>query len=411
MAFFSLSRIQGGSCGLLWCELVVAFTALPPMSVSGQTPDSYFAAAAGQSKEALKEILYNRIRNHRNISYSAVWNAHRDLWEDPANPDNLILFYSGVSFDKAAQDPGSGSVQYWNREHLWPQSFGVSSGSPRTDLFALVPANKAVNADRSNKYFDVSNPADGLFDEPSHFFAPDTSSDRDSFEPPDSRKGFVARAMFYMDTRYLELELVNTPPEPAPNTSSTRMAQLDVLLGWNRQFAPSTQEKDLNEAIFLNYQFNRNPFIDFPEFVDAIWIGHPSWGSWRLEHFSLAELLDPDISGDLADPDEDGLTNLVERARYSDPLAPETTPALRVIASDNTLSLIYQRAIDPSHLAGILVLQKLSESGHWISSQLPVSQTLQISDYTEEVHFTVPLEETSPFRFYRLAAVNVSASN
>ena len=46
---------------------------------------------------------------------------------------------------------------------------------------------------------------------------------------------------------------------------------LDVLREWNRTFLP-TEEREVrrNNAVY-NFQGNRNPFIDYPELVDAIW--------------------------------------------------------------------------------------------------------------------------------------------
>ncbi len=48
-----------------------------------------------------------------------------------------------------------------------------------------------------------------------------------------------------------------------------------------------------------------------------------AWEDWLARHFSTAELDDPAISGDLADPDEDGLGNLVEFALGLSPHTPD----------------------------------------------------------------------------------------
>ena len=47
-----------------------------------------------------------------------------------------------------------------------------------------------------------------------------------------------------------------------------------------------------------------------------------------LDSFSLSELLDSSVSGDTADPDQDGISNLLERAMYTDPRVKNTTDAL-----------------------------------------------------------------------------------
>jgi hypothetical protein len=65
--------------------------------------------------------------------------------------------------------------------------------------------------------------------------------------------------------------------------------------------------------------------------------------AWRVANFSTAELTDPGFSGDLADPDHDGLSNLME---YALGLPPKTfsTNALTVSVQSGSLTLSYPRA-------------------------------------------------------------------
>lgn len=369
-----------------------------------QTASSYFASAYGLSGTTLKTQLEGIIDGHTTLSYTpGIWSAHKDLYEDPNNSNHLILFYSQVSFAKSAQDPGSGSEQYWNREHLWPRSYGVgTSGSDNTDLFSLVPANKAVNNDRSNNYFDYADPNVFGYEDPAYHLAPECKENGSLvWEPGDAQKGWVARAMLYMTTRYSYLQLVDTPPDAAPNTSSSRMAQLSVMLEWNRKFLPAAKELDVNQRIFDNYQHNRNPYIDFPEFADAVFVSGPSWGAWRLEHFTLVELLNPTISGDLADPDMDGLSNLMEMARYSDPRLQDSIPAISYSYENAVLSLSFIRAEDVSNLNLNLVLEGSSNLVDWSPVDLSTATTSSLGDDTEQVSLDI---STSTEYFYRLSA-------
>lgn len=48
--------------------------------------------------------------------------------------------------------------------------------------------------------------------------------------------------------------------------------------------------------------------------------------SWRRSHFTAAQLADPAVSGDDADPDMDGIANWREGAHFLDPLAASTPP-------------------------------------------------------------------------------------
>jgi endonuclease I len=374
------------------------------VSLASAQPASYFATAEGLSGEALKQRLEQVISTGVTTrSYAYAKDAHRALYEDPDDPTRLILFYSQASWDKNAFDPGSGSAEYWNREHLWPRSYGIGdSGPDNSDLFHLVPANKLVNNLRDNKYFDYSDPADTKFKDPAHSLAPGTTSDSDSWEPADAQKGWTARAMFYMDTRYSYLTLVDTPPERAPFRDGTFMAQLSVMLEWNRRFLPGEKEKQVNQDIFTIHQFNRNPYIDYPEFADAVWIEGPSWGGWRLAHFTLAELLLADVSGDHADPDGDGLPNLIEMARYSDPRSPDARQALEIeagVAGEVTLSFI--RASDTAHLNLAIVLESSPDLADWTPVDLNGATVTPLGDERESVSVTDALPPASP-RFYRL---------
>ena len=67
---------------------------------------------------------------------------------------------------------------------------------------------------------------------------------------------------------------------------------------------------------------------------------------WRLDHFSQADLNDPSkestIWGDLADPEKDGLGNLLEYALNGDPNQPDAASLLPQLSrSGDQLTLTY----------------------------------------------------------------------
>jgi endonuclease I len=164
---------------------------------------------------------------------------------DPSNQNNVILIYSSYS----VSGEWDGGIT-WNREHVWPQSLlGISVENPDisvgSDLHNLKPANPSFNSSRGNKYFDYIT----------------TSV---AYEPRDEVKGDVARILLYMWTMYDYLELVDSTP------STYQMALLTVLLEWHELDPVDDFERNRNEIIY-SYQHNRNPYIDYPEFVDMIW--------------------------------------------------------------------------------------------------------------------------------------------
>ena len=243
-------------------------TAIAP--AGGTTPppdegdDDYYRSAIGLTGPALKAELHDIISTNTRLSYDQVWNALKATDQDPANTNNVILLYSGRSQSKSTN---GGDPDEWNREHVWAKShgdFGTATG-PGTDVHHLRPTDVTVNSIRGNKDFDNGGSAVGE--------APDSYTDADSFEPRDAVKGDVARMIFYMAVRYegddgfANLEMNNS----VANGSAPYMGKLSVLLSWHAQDPPDAFEKRRNQVIYDQFQHNRNPFVDHPEWASAIW--------------------------------------------------------------------------------------------------------------------------------------------
>ncbi|MET8271898.1 endonuclease I family protein [Streptomyces sp. NPDC005134] len=226
--------------------------------------DTYYQDALGKTGTQLKNALHSIISVQTKISYSQVWDALKDTDQDPANSSNVILLYTGRSEPKS--DNG-GAVGQWNREHVWAKShgdFGTSTG-PGTDIHHLRPEDVTVNSIRGNKDFDNGGTAVSG--------AAGNYTDSDSFEPRDAVKGDVARMILYMAVRYegddafADLE----PNDRVDNGSAPNIGRLSVLKQWSQEDPPDSFEERRNDVIFDQYQHNRNPFIDHPEWVEAIW--------------------------------------------------------------------------------------------------------------------------------------------
>ncbi|MGY5036254.1 endonuclease I family protein [Streptomyces sp. 900116325] len=226
--------------------------------------DTYYQDALGKTGTQLKSALHSIISVQTKISYSQVWDALKDTDQDPANSSNVILLYTGRSEPKS--DNG-GAVGQWNREHVWAKShgdFGTSTG-PGTDIHHLRPEDVTVNSIRGNKDFDNGGTAVSG--------AAGNYTDSDSFEPRDAVKGDVARMILYMAVRYegddafADLE----PNDRVDNGSAPNIGRLSVLKQWSQEDPPDSFEERRNDVIFDRYQHNRNPFIDHPEWVEAIW--------------------------------------------------------------------------------------------------------------------------------------------
>lgn len=239
----------------------------PPTDPTDPPPDGadgYYDSAIGKTGEPLKDALHAIISQQTKLSYDEVWEALQATDEDPTNSSNVLLLYSGRSQSKASH---GGDVGDWNREHVWAKShgdFGTATG-PGTDIHHLRPTDVQVNSTRGNKDFDNGGGAvEGCGG---------CATDADSFEPPDAVKGDVARMILYMSVRY---EGTDSWPDLEPNDlvdngSAPAMGRISVLLEWHAADPPSAFEKRRNDVIFEQFQHNRNPFIDHPEWATAIY--------------------------------------------------------------------------------------------------------------------------------------------
>ncbi len=248
--------------------IIISFMLLVPAAVFSQIPSGYYDPAAGKTGSALKAALHDIIKGHTAYNYGDLWDILSDSDEDPDNHNNVILIYSGISRSKSMHGGNTGD---WNREHVWAKSHGGfgTSKPAGTDAHHIRPADVQVNSLRGHLDFDMGgSPVPG---------APGCKKDDDSFEPRDEVKGDVARMIFYMAVRYegdngepdLEVvDRVNTYPDP-------EHGKLSTLLQWNAQDPPDDFERNRNDVIYYDYQHNRNPFIDHPEYVASIW-GGPS---------------------------------------------------------------------------------------------------------------------------------------
>ncbi len=160
-------------------------------------------------------------------------------------------------------------ITNFNKEHLWAQSHGIDGKSPAySDLHHLRASDSAMNAARGNLDFDDCRGVSGAKEKNGNWY---TSG---AWEPPDAAKGDIARALFYVDVRYEpgstpvgDLELVEAV---GTGTESNVLGRLSTLLEWNELDPPDEFETRRNDLIAGTYQLNRNPFVDHPEWVRAV---------------------------------------------------------------------------------------------------------------------------------------------
>ncbi|MBI5808820.1 MAG: fibronectin type III domain-containing protein [Ignavibacteriales bacterium] len=266
---FTIQNVSGGNSAIVGTNSSLTLTISDPIT------DYYSGVNTTLNGSAFKTELHNLIKGHTAYPYSSsstdIWDILMDAYEDPANPSNVILIYTGRSQAKTYNSSTySNDQDAWNREHIFAQSrggFDVNNPSQNpgvaSDAHNLAPADASVNSLRSNKDFDIGGSPIAE--------APGCFTDADSFEPRDAVKGDIARILFYMDTRY---EGDNGEPQlelyDGVNTPVGTIGKLSTLLLWHQQDPPDAFEIARNNKIY-NYQHNKNPFIDHPEWVAKIY--------------------------------------------------------------------------------------------------------------------------------------------
>lgn len=252
---------------------------------------AYYASAQGLTGYSLKSALYNIIKGHTSQGYSALWtfyNAYeRDSYyendgsildiysENPAASDSYN--YTPVS-DQCGSYLGEGSC--YNREHSFPRSwFGGAIEPMNSDVHHIFASDGYVNGKRSSYPYGVVGSATFTSSNGSRLGSASTGLGFTGtvFEPIDEFKGDIARAYFYMATRYENVigswQGNSTSADAILNGSSGQVFEnwtLNMLKSWHQQDPVSQKELDRNEAAY-SHQGNRNPYIDYPQFVSEIW--------------------------------------------------------------------------------------------------------------------------------------------
>ncbi|MDY0214393.1 MAG: endonuclease [Bacilli bacterium] len=269
---------------------------------------TYYDGVNGKSGDTLLGFLYTKIKDHNEYDYEN--NTHRFIykiidrnWEldaiDPkskANTENfdytndngfIHKLYADYNDDINTADrfrnEGASRVSF-DKEHMWPQSLGNfgRTGGAGSDFHSLWPSDVKGNQQAHSNYsFGIPETGVeefmndyGTFVGRNGYIA---GSPNKVFEPLDQYKGDVARAMFYMPARYYEyvdalhpkLELVNSSPNghTASTSITGKAGVLTTLLEWHELDPVDDYEIKRNNLIANNYQMNRNPFIDYPQWA------------------------------------------------------------------------------------------------------------------------------------------------
>lgn len=226
----------------------------------GRYSNSYYQSTENLSDKPLRNALKTRIVSPYN---SLSYNAARDFMfmtldnkatnGQGAAVSTLQCVYTNRTITGyTSRTQAQNMPMNFNTEHTWPQSLFGSSVPMQSDLFHLFPTDNPANGSRANFAFGTAT----LPYQSVSINQPSKLGSNNLYEPQDSHKGDVARAMMYFVLRY-------------QNYDNYFTSQQSILRSWHFQFPPDSVERKRCTDI-QTQQNNRNPFIDYPQFVERI---------------------------------------------------------------------------------------------------------------------------------------------
>ena len=278
--------------------------------------NAYYSGVSGKSQDQLLSALNQIIDGHREYRYDSTTDrtAYKIIdrnWSlSPLSSaqlsnfsyvnDNPFIKKLYADYNNSAEtadyfkNPGASEVSF-DKEHIWAQSMGNfgRTGGAGSDFHALWPADTRANSIMHSNYnyavpqTSISTYTGDLYNGNDRTIpSRGTYVGRNGYisgysqkvcEPLDQYKGDIARAMFYMPARYYtyadtlhpKLTLVNGYPLAVTASASQAglAGDLATLLSWNELDPVDAYEIHRNNLIYNNFQLNRNPFIDHPEWA------------------------------------------------------------------------------------------------------------------------------------------------
>ena len=226
-------------------------------------------------QSSLQKLLES---THDAKSYSSLWTAYKTTDIKPGT--NYIWdMYSNYNYVVGTDQAGNFSAegQKYNREHSIPKSWFNDEAPMYSDIHHLFPTDGFVNGKRSNFPYGEVGEATYTSKNGSKLGSSSFSGYSGTvFEPIDEYKGDFARTYFYFATRY---QGVATSGNGSAVFKKTYPYLTDYALNlftkWSEMDPISQKEIDRNNAA-QDFQGNRNPFIDHPEYINKIFGGNTS---------------------------------------------------------------------------------------------------------------------------------------
>ena len=227
-----------------------------------------------QTGATLKTALFNKIKiTTAGWSYDGLWEAYKTT---DVRPDGTHFWdiYSDTTMytlnDQRINASYKKEGDSINREHIIPQSSFNEAAPMKSDIHHVLPSDGYVNNRRSAYPHGIVTGSPTYTSNDGCKLGSGTGSTT-VFEPMDNYKGDIARIYFYFVTCYQDKMSNNSFSAFDKSTyPSIKTAYLNVYLQWAKDDPVSEKEIIRNNASYAG-QGNRNPFIDCPYAVGAIW--------------------------------------------------------------------------------------------------------------------------------------------
>jgi endonuclease I len=240
------------------------------VTTPASNPSVYYSSLIPGSP-AFVSNLTTLVNSHTFVSYESYkFNIMPNIFERDTTNGNVTSFcaYSGVKTIYLYPITFGSGAGLYSKEHCLPRSWMLTGGNTSNPDGAdfhnlLVTIYNEVNEKRSN--YPYGNVVNTTYTYAGFKLGRDASN-RIVAEPQNEYKGDAARAMMYQMISYNG----QSGTWGLDNLSGLALQQDEATLKqWHNQDPPSKDDRTKNEYIF-SLQFNRNPFIDNPGWVDCI---------------------------------------------------------------------------------------------------------------------------------------------
>ncbi len=226
-------------------------------------PNTYYASTHNLIDEALESALHTLLaQNYQDYGYNGAREKifmeidNQRVNGQGATQNTLTRIYIGTDMVGYTSYSDAYNTYSVNTEHTFPQGNFNSNLPMKADMHHLFASDVNANGIRSN--YGFGNVVSNVTWSEGGSKLGQQANGTTVFEPRDAQKGPSARAVLYFVLRYQNYNGFLTA------------VQEQTLREWSAEFPPNEEQKTRNEDIF-DYQHNRNPFVDYPQFLNRIY--------------------------------------------------------------------------------------------------------------------------------------------